>query len=523
MNSRALVEGLGCGVLLTLWLTSGLLSPYHVLFLHARFPLSTVFLGALVELIALSLLAALVWAAADRLRPENRFWSVAAAGIVSFEVYSLAKIGNQYVPHLVLAGLFAAVLLLGLGLRWRRVSWFKRMLRLIRGSLVLAGFSAIWMIPELVYLAVRTSAVEPPGFGTTASLPSAANQPRIAWILFDELSYNQVFEHRWPGLALPNFDRLHAESVTFSDVLPAGNYTDRVIPSFFLGETVSKVRSSTTGELLVYLAGAREWRRFNPSKSIFADARRLGWTSGIAGWFNPYCRVEQGWTDRCYGSSEEPFFESNMDPRLGVLANAKAPILSMLSHYLPGSVPERYGYLSGLRSSHQRDYQLLLKQAQDLLRDSAIRFSYIHIGIPHPPGIYDRKTHEFSSRGSYIDNLSLTDQALGELLDTLEGTPGWSQTTLIVCSDHSWRTAEWIGIGWTPEDQAASGGRFDTRPTLLIHFPGQTEGSTVASAFPALMIHDMLEGLLQDKIHSPAELSPWTTPSRQVSWLSKRP
>ena len=55
------------------------------------------------------------------------------------------------------------------------------------------------------------------------------------WLLFDELSYDQTFEHRFPGLAMPAFDKFKSESVVFSDLKPAGYYTDRVIPALFLG------------------------------------------------------------------------------------------------------------------------------------------------------------------------------------------------------------------------------------------------------------------------------------------------
>ena len=75
------------------------------------------------------------------------------------------------------------------------------------------------------------------------------------WLLFDELSFDQTFEHRFPGLALPAFDSLKSKSVVFSNVKPAGYYTDRVIPSYLLGVQVNNIRSSLDGDPTINVGG----------------------------------------------------------------------------------------------------------------------------------------------------------------------------------------------------------------------------------------------------------------------------
>ena len=57
-----------------------------------------------------------------------------------------------------------------------------------------------------------------------------------------------------------------------------------------------------------------------------------------------------------------------------------------------------------------------MKNAGELLRDQRIRFAFLHMPIPHPPGIYDRTTHQLSSHGDYLDNLVLADETLGALM-----------------------------------------------------------------------------------------------------------
>jgi hypothetical protein len=402
--------------------------------------------------------------------------------------------------------LFAAVALLGLGVRKFRLGPFTRAIRVVRGSLVLVGFSALWMIPELGYIAVRSSTHEAREFHAHPRIPGSVMRSRIVWLVFDELSYDQTYEHRWAGLNLPSFDRLRLESVTFSDVLPAGTFTKSVIPSLFLGRQVSQTRISAAGEFAVYLDNDQQWHRFEASQTIFADARRLGWSSGIAGWYIPYCRIMAGWIDSCSWSYQAPLPE-NMSPRQGLLRNAAAPFLTWLHGPMPNIVSDRYSFEMNEVRGHQRDYQSVLEQAQALLRDSTIRFAYVHLGVPHLPAIYDRQAQGFSMRGSYLDNLALADEALGRLLDTLEGTPAWSNTTVIVCGDHSWRG---FGGKLTGEEEAASKGRFDARPVLSVHFPDERFGSQVTRQFPEFALHEMIERLLGGQIGSADDLARWT-------------
>jgi membrane-anchored protein YejM (alkaline phosphatase superfamily) len=118
--------------------------------------------------------------------------------------------------------------------------------------------------------------------------------------------------------------------------------------------------------------------------------------------------------------------------------------------------------------------------------------------VPHPPGIYDRRTETLREGGTYIDNLALSDKVLSELMRTLNATTLAPQTTVIVCSDHSWRLPIWRQRAeWTKEEEVASHGNFDTRPVLMIHFPGQESEQVVTSPFEAIRIHEIIQQMLR--------------------------
>ena len=108
-----------------------------------------------------------------------------------------------------------------------------------------------------------------------------------------------------------------------------------------------------------------------------------------------------------------------------------------------------------------------------LIENDQVRFVFLHLPVPHPPGIYDRQRHMLRPGGTYLDNMVLADDSLGTLLQEIDATPSASQTTVIVSSDHPGASLYGDMLFWSDEEERASGGRFDDRPVLLIHFPGQ--------------------------------------------------
>ena len=149
-----------------------------------------------------------------------------------------------------------------------------------------------------------------------------------------------------------------------------------------------------------------------------------------------------------------------------------------------------------------------MRRAKELIGDREIDFVFLHLPIPHPPGIYDRKNHVVTEGGTYLDNLVLADDTLGVLMQEIDSTSRASQTTIIVSSDHSWRTPMWNqGEDWSNEEERISGGRFDQRPVLLIHFPGQSSNNEITSSEPELLEHDIVRDILQNRITTAEQLS----------------
>ena len=246
-----------------------------------------------------------------------------------------------------------------------------------------------------------------------------------------------------------------------------------------IGRRIDDLRSTLDGQALIKVAESSGWRPLRPQETIFANAKAFGWTRGIAGWSNPYCRLFALVLDSCFWLPDQftpAHMYSHMSPERTMLQNALAPVDSSIRR-LRGEVPQ------GLSAteSHVRDVRQLLEPAKALIADEQIGFVFVHLAVPHPPGVYDRHTRQIENGGSYLDNLALADSDLGELLEVVQSTRSAADTAVIVCSDHSWRIPMWRhSAWWTAEDEEAAKKGFDARPVLLVHFPRQGRVTTIS-------------------------------------------
>ena len=124
---------------------------------------------------------------------------------------------------------------------------------------------------------------------------------------------------------------------------------------------------------------------------------------------------------------------------------------------------------------------------------------FIHLPVPHPPGIYDRRSGHQRATGTYIDDLALAAMSLEQLMATLETTASAAKTTVIVCS-RPLLAGGLVAANTameSEEEETASHGRFDPRPVLMIHFPGQTTEHDITRPFDEIRIHDIIARMLR--------------------------
>jgi arylsulfatase A-like enzyme len=177
----------------------------------------------------------------------------------------------------------------------------------------------------------------------------------------------------------------------------------------------------------------------------------------------------------------------------------------------PGDQPSQ-GLIED-KKFHQIDYRDLFTAADTLLTNPSASFTFLHMPVPHPPGIYDRKKAALTTgSSSYIDNLALADQYLAHVRLVLEQRGEWDSTTIVVMGDHSWRTQlVWIKWdGWTREDQVASHGvQFDDRPAYIVKLPNQQQPARIDDRFEAIRTRALFDGIMSNRIKTPEDLAAW--------------
>ena len=511
----------GLANLYLLDLTGPLISTEHDLVYHLVGSASSVIIPIIVYVIALSLiLTALLYIAERPGALRVIIWSAFILALPSILLHTIANFSGTEVPDWV-TYLVAGVCLLtfiAITVLWRKfLPHFEAIQHVAAAILGLFAFTGLLIFAQLVWSGWQARNLNQAPVLHKAQLASAPPRQRIIWLLLDELSYQQLYERRFPGLELPAFDQLAAQSTVFTQVVPAGEYTRYILPTLFTGLPSDAVDISARGLLLSLKdPSTGKWTQFNQHQTVFQDAIDAGYTTGIAGWYNPYCRIMPEVLDQCFWTYREST-PANLSPNRSLTVDLLRPF-----HYLWLDTKHLFGHGPGSPSDeyrdirqHSSDYRKLLTAGDAYLADPSIKFLFLHMPIPHPYGFYDRAKQAFSTKHtSYIDNLALADRYLAHIRQLLEQNHQWDSATVIVMGDHSWRTSMiWKdSMTWTAEDEAAShGGEFDPRPAYIVKLPNQQTSAHIDQPFSAVSTRALLDALIQNRLRTPADLQTWAS------------
>lgn len=513
------VAAAGLSFLCCLGWAGPLLNPTHDWIYHDGGAAAAVFLPILVNVALLWVLfALLLWLTGKTERTRIGVWS----GVLSFLPWLLLKdvilLLGVTLPHRL-----SLVIFLGSGVCWIvvMVLWrasflpvFSPMQHFCGSMLAFAGVCGFLVAGQLAWYCWNARGLQSPAtLHVSAAQDVRAGQrarPRVIWIILDELSYQQVYERRFPSLELPAFDRLASEGTVFTQVTPAANSTELAVPSLMTGLPVDHIRAGSDGMLQqLHDPTTGHWTPFHAQDSVFQDALNHGFRTAAAGWYNPYCRILAGVLDQCRWVYRQEYV-GGMFSDASARTNLVAPWMAILDKI---GVRRSDSNASGESeaSAHIADYEDLVAASDQVLRDSSVDFLLLHIPVPHPGGIYNRRTRSFTThRASYIDNLALADAYLAHVRLVLEQRGEWNSSAVVVMGDHSWRTTLlWVASPeWTAEDEAASdGGRFDQRPGYIVKLPHQETSARIDVPFAAVRTRALLAGIVDGSIRSEVELA----------------
>jgi hypothetical protein len=526
MTRRLLLStasALGVTTICCLWIVGPLVAPSHNAIYHWTGPASTIFIPATLDFISVWILFSFLLFLAQG---EKRGAITVLAGIVAFLPWAALKSGalltNWALPHWISRSLFGlctvSFFLLCVYLQPDHRFASQRLRKLTIDVLCIVATYGVVILVQLAWFGWQARHLNAPlslHRTTKSTVLTKVSRPRIIWILFDELAYRQVYEHRIHTLNLPAFDRLAKQSAVFTGVAPAGIMTEVVMPSLITGLPVDHIQPSSNGvSLKIHGTATGKWSTFDQHDTVFRDALANGYSTAIAGWYNPYCRILPEVLDHCFWAFGLPG-ANKMLPRASVVGNMINPLLlsSSIMDHLPSAITHGNKAEDILAETHISDYQQISDSADQLLQKPAFDFILIHMAVPHPSGIYNRTTHTFTTRhASYIDNLALADSYLAHVRSLLEAEGQWDSSAIVIMGDHSWRTKLlWAAaLDWTPEEREASdGGQFDDRPDYIVKLPEQKVGTTIHTPFAAVCTRQLFNAIMRKQIVSPEDLSAW--------------
>ena len=347
-------------------------------------------------------------------------------------------------------------------------------------------------------------------------LPARTNlQPRVLWLIFDELSEEVAFASRPRNLSLPNFDRLRAESLLATNAFPPAAHTTQSIPALLTGRLIEYVKPDGPDQLLLKFPDTTAPVSWRSQADIFTELRAGGVNSAVVGWYHPYCRVIGNRLVTCawepVGLPTEPR-RMNLTRRL---LRQEADALPLLP--FTGSLRERLlRHTEGdYRNPHLSAYDSLVKSAASAVGNTSLGLTFVHLPVPHPPYIYDRSKGvlDITAAHEYLDNLALADRSLGELREAMEQAGTWESTTILISSDHWWRTEYWQSVKlenfWTSPDTHSAKDANDHRVPFLLKLAGAKTTAIYEAPFNTVLSHDLILEIMRGKITSAGQVAEW--------------
>jgi hypothetical protein len=257
---------------------------------------------------------------------------------------------------------------------------------------------------------------------------------------------------------------------------------------------------------------ARTGQTFDLSPNLFTKIRAAGFNAGLSGWFNPYCRIlGSDLSDCAWGDGGSPllFVEQHLRTKpfyfqAAYLLAWQARSVPFLVRSLDSPTPEPPDDQRLARDNHIQTFDKVRDNALRMLRNPNLNLVFLHMPIPHPPGIWNSTEHVLTDGpADYIDNLRLADLTLGQMRRTLEKTGDWDSSAVLVSSDHPYRPELWSKLpGWTSQVAKITQSRWQPYIPFFLKLPKQQQGAVYDREFNSVLSADMLFQLLKGRLQS---------------------
>ena len=338
-------------------------------------------------------------------------------------------------------------------------------------------------------------------------LPRRPTQSRVLWILFDEWDKTLTFDERPAGLHLPELDRFRAESLSAQSAFAPAFFTIISVPSLLTGKLYVDTRRDGPSEMLMTYRRDGAPDLLSQQSTVFTEARKSGINAAAAGWYLPYGRLFDGLSYGFRPTDDEP--EPTLAQHMWEPVHAYLVALPLVKRL---GIARTTAEVNAI--AHERTYHEVAAVARRLASDSSFGMVFLHMSVPHSPFIYDSESGQFSTRRSttYIDGLALVDRTLGEIRQRMEQSGTWDTTTVLLSSDHPFRTKLWT-VPTQFRGRPVEVHQSHTVPFLL-KLAGSRQAVEYTKPLQTIVTKDLLSAVLNGKV---------TTPEQAAVWLDTHP
>lgn len=408
---------------------------------------------------------------------------------------------------LALGGALAA-LLLPLVYKWETIAipLLSTGFTILSPLLLLLTLSVAWQI----YRLPAGSAF--PDRPQAAFLPQPPGAPRLVWFVFDEWDQGMTFDYRPPGIELPELDRFRSEAFHADRAYPPSRETVVTIPSLLTGNVYAKETHRSPMELRLTYGHDGAADSLSSTPTVFSEARHAGRNIGITGSYLPYCRLFEA--SACWWTQLPGFAPQEWDRAPGLLQSLRTP-LRKAAPMVPlmrslGLVrilgdPAQITFSSFIDSRFREIEASAMRQ----ITDKRLNLVFVHLYIPHPPGIYDARQDRFADGPgrTYVDNLRLVDRTFLQARRQLEAADLWDRTTVLLSADHPFRKEIWDT--W----DATFGGKIPyqsgDRVPFLLKLAGQRDGYSYQKPIQTIATKDLVLAILNGTVSQTEQVAAW--------------
>ena len=375
-------------------------------------------------------------------------------------------LGENLPPNLVVTTIWFKLFpfLLGIGFLV-----FARKCYLILWKLILVCFPFSLLIFGKLFVGVfNKSQAELTKVHANVGAPAKRLHNRVVWLIFDELDYRLTFPERPNQLRLPNFDRLAQQSFNFTNAVPPARATILSVPSLIDGVTYNVAYPTSPNRLILSSSdgGIAPW---GTRSNIFTDVLGKGGRCAVVGWYLPYSRIfcDSVHFTHWVAFSSESFIGLGGD------------LYTTVKTQMIGLVPL-------IRQTLHRQNQTILEQSyKKIVTNLDFDLCFIHMPAPHLPALNRKGGKIFSDDvDGYFGNLKVADGILGSCMDMINNSPSAQNTTLIVSSDHPWRTSSLYDL------------KVDPRVPFIVHFPCQVSMTNLGEKFQTVRTRKLISEIL---------------------------